>query len=63
LAKLCLVRAGVIERIVASTWVSPIVATKKEFGKIRMCVDLREPNKAMIVDSFSCHRWMNYSVL
>lgn len=44
--------AGVIERIDASAWVSPIVVTQKKTGKIRMCVDLRGPNKAVIVDSF-----------
>lgn len=44
--------AGVIEHIDASAWVSPIVVTQKKSGKIRMCVDLRGPNKAVIVDSF-----------
>lgn len=44
--------AGIIERIDASAWVSPIVVTQKKSGKIRMCVDLREPNKAVIVDAF-----------
>ncbi|XP_023806938.1 uncharacterized protein K02A2.6-like [Oryzias latipes] len=47
-----LLSAGVIERIDASPWVSPIVVTQRKNGKIRMCVDLREPNKAIVVDSF-----------
>uniref|UniRef100_A0A9J7XM44 Reverse transcriptase domain-containing protein n=1 Tax=Cyprinus carpio carpio TaxID=630221 RepID=A0A9J7XM44_CYPCA len=47
-----LLLAGVIERIDASPWVSPIVVTMKKTGGIRMCVDLREPNKAVIIDSY-----------
>lgn len=42
----------IIERVDASQWVSPIVVVRKKDGSIRMCVDLREPNKAIIVDSF-----------
>ncbi|KAL6463363.1 hypothetical protein MHYP_G00277540 [Metynnis hypsauchen] len=42
---------GIIEKIDASEWVSPIVVTKKKTGGIRMCVDLRELNKAVIMDS------------
>ncbi|XP_037393143.1 uncharacterized protein K02A2.6-like [Pygocentrus nattereri] len=44
--------AGIIEKIDASPWVSPIVVTQKKSGGIRMCVDLREPNKAVVVDSY-----------
>lgn len=44
-----LLTEGVIERIDASPWVSPIVVATKG-GQIRLCVDLREPNKALIVD-------------
>lgn len=46
-----LLSAGVIERIDSSPWVSPIVVTRKKTRGIRMCVDLREPNKAIIIDS------------
>ncbi|KAK7912339.1 hypothetical protein WMY93_012550 [Mugilogobius chulae] len=42
---------GIIEKIDASEWVSPIVVTKRKNGDLRTCVDLREPNKAVIVDS------------
>ncbi len=42
---------GIIEKIDSSPWISPIVVTAKKGGKIRLCVDLREPNKALIVDS------------
>ncbi|CAI5683364.1 unnamed protein product [Oreochromis niloticus] len=42
---------GIIEKIDASEWVSPIVVTRRKTGGIRMCVDLREPNKAVVVDS------------
>ncbi|KAL7838518.1 hypothetical protein AOLI_G00269220 [Acnodon oligacanthus] len=47
-----LLAAGVIEQINASAWVSPIVITQRKLGRIHMCVDLCEPNKAAIVDSF-----------
>lgn len=46
-----LLQNGIIEKIDSSPWISPIVVTTKKGGKIRLCVDLREPNKALIVDS------------
>ncbi|KAL1277069.1 hypothetical protein QQF64_023742 [Cirrhinus molitorella] len=46
-----LLQKGIIERIDSSSWISPIVVTAKKGGKIRLCVDLREPNKALIADS------------
>ncbi len=42
---------GIIEKIDSSEWVSPIVVTKRKNDTIRMCVDLREPNKAVVPDS------------
>ncbi|XP_049267375.1 uncharacterized protein K02A2.6-like [Rhipicephalus sanguineus] len=42
----------VIERVSASEWVSPLVVVRKKDGDIRLCVDLREPNKAIVVDGF-----------
>ncbi|XP_077564735.1 uncharacterized protein LOC144180229 [Haemaphysalis longicornis] len=47
-----LLSADVIECVNASEWVSPIVAARKKDGSIRICVDLREANKAVVVDSF-----------
>lgn len=47
-----LVQQDVIEPVDASEWVSPIVVTRKKDGGIRLCVDLSEPNKAIVVDSF-----------
>lgn len=41
----------IIERIDASEWVSPIVVVWKKTGDIRLCVDLRRPNEAVVVDS------------
>lgn len=46
-----LLSAGVIERIDSSPWVSPIVVIQKKTGGIRMCADLRELNKSIIIDS------------
>lgn len=45
-------RDGVIERVESSEWVSPIVVAVKKNGDIRMCVDLREVNRAVIQDTF-----------
>ena len=42
---------GIIEKIDSSEWVSPIVVTSRKNGKIRVCVDMREPNKAVVPDS------------
>lgn len=42
----------IIQRIDASEWAPPIVALKKKSGKIRPCVDLQVPNKAVVVDRF-----------
>lgn len=47
-----LLKEGVIEKIDASPWVSPIVVTQKKTGGIRLCVNLREPNNAIITDSY-----------
>ncbi|KAM7300305.1 uncharacterized protein ISCGN_020869 [Ixodes scapularis] len=44
--------ADIIERISASKWVSAVVVVHKKDGSIRLCVDLREPNKAVVVDNF-----------
>ncbi|XP_038063014.1 uncharacterized protein K02A2.6-like [Patiria miniata] len=44
--------ADIIERIDASEWVSPLVVAYKKSGKVRLCVDLREVNKAVIVDKY-----------
>ncbi|UYV79909.1 hypothetical protein LAZ67_18001024 [Cordylochernes scorpioides] len=47
-----LVKMDINEPIVTSKWISPIVVSKKKDGSIRLCVDLREPNKAVILDAY-----------
>ncbi|KAL7861715.1 hypothetical protein SRHO_G00131560 [Serrasalmus rhombeus] len=44
-------KEGIIEKVDSSEWVSPIVVIQKKSGGIRLCVDLREPNKAVVIDS------------
>lgn len=45
-------KADIIERIDSSEWVSPIVVVGKKSGDVRLCVDLREVNKAIVVDKY-----------
>ena len=42
-------KADIIEKVVGPTpWVSPIVCVpKKQKDQVRICVDMREPNKAI----------------
>ncbi|KAI2642379.1 Retrovirus-related Pol polyprotein from transposon opus [Labeo rohita] len=47
-----LLTSGIIELIDASEWVSPLVVVRKRDGRIRLCVDLREPNKSVIMDCY-----------
>ena len=42
----------VIEKIDSSEWVSPIVVSWKKNNTIRICVDLRQVNKAVIPDRY-----------
>ncbi|CAM4605479.1 unnamed protein product [Caretta caretta] len=46
-----LVQKDIIEEIDSSEWVSPIVVMQKKGGGICLCVDLRERNKAVVIDS------------
>lgn len=47
-----LLQAGIIEKIDASEWVSPLVVGRKRRGALRLCVDLREPNKSVVMDCY-----------
>lgn len=48
-----LVEQNVIEPVELSEWISPIVViTRKDRPDPRLCVDLREPNKSVVVDGF-----------
>ncbi|KAJ1180606.1 hypothetical protein NDU88_005827 [Pleurodeles waltl] len=43
---------GIIEEVEAAQWIAPIVVAVKKSGDIRLCVDLRQLNKAVIEDRF-----------
>nr|XP_037286089.1 uncharacterized protein LOC119179121 [Rhipicephalus microplus] len=42
------------ERVSASEWVSPLVIIRKKDKDIRLHVDLREPNKVIVMHAFHC---------
>ncbi|CAM5138680.1 unnamed protein product, partial [Eretmochelys imbricata] len=44
-------RKCVQKDIDSSEWVSPIIVMQKKGGGIRLCVNLREPNKPIVIDS------------
>ncbi|XP_030840818.1 uncharacterized protein K02A2.6-like [Strongylocentrotus purpuratus] len=43
---------GIIERIDSSLWVSNLVIARRKNGDLRLCVDLRAVNKAIIPDKY-----------
>eukprot|EP00057_Strongylocentrotus_purpuratus_P015142 XP_011669616.1 PREDICTED: uncharacterized protein LOC105440782 [Strongylocentrotus purpuratus] len=45
-------KEGVVEQIDSSEWISPIVVAAKKSGDVRLCVDLCEVNKAIVVNKF-----------
>ena len=45
-------RQGVIEPVTASEWVSPLVVGRKRNGDLRLCVDLRQVNRAVVTDGY-----------
>lgn len=47
-----MIENDVIERVDESEWVSNPVVVRKSDGKIRLCIDLREVNKAVIMDAY-----------
>ena len=47
---------GIIERVSASSWVSPLVVGRKRDGAIRLCVDMRKVNQAVITDGYPLPR-------
>ena len=49
-------REGVIEKVTASEWVSPIVVGRKRDGGVRLCVDMRQVNRAVVTDGYPLPR-------
>lgn len=45
-----LLDAGIIEPVDASPWISNLVVVRKKSGALRVCVDLRAVNRAVIPD-------------
>ena len=56
-----LLRVGFIRPVKRATWLSPIVFVPKKNKKIRVCVDYRKPNAAMVTDGFPFHSRIVYS--
>jgi len=44
--------SGVIERVDANPWTSNVVAAKKKYGSLSLCVDVTAINKALILDRY-----------
>ena len=47
-----MVKADIIEPVDASEWISPLVVVHKRNGNIRLCVDLRSVNEAIVQDKY-----------
>ena len=45
-------KSDIIEKVDESEWVSNLMVVPKPNGKIRLCLDLRNVNKAVIVDGY-----------
>ncbi|XP_043237499.1 uncharacterized protein K02A2.6-like [Amphibalanus amphitrite] len=45
-----LLHDGIIEKIDASEWVSPLAVSRRKDGRIRVCVDLRGPNSQIVAE-------------
>ena len=45
-----LLEADIIEKIDGSELVSPIVVSRNAYGKVRLCVDLRDLNKNITIE-------------
>ena len=43
-----LLQEGIVEKIEASPWVSPLVVSRKPNGQLRLCVHLRGPNAQIV---------------
>ena len=50
-----MLEAGIIEPVKESEWISPMVVQDKKTGEIRICVDLRKLNNALLHDPFPTH--------
>ena len=50
----CLVAENLIEPVEGdgSMWVSPIVIVPKSNGEFRMCTDMRQTNKAIVLEGY-----------
>lgn len=44
--------ADINERVSASEWIFPLVVVRKRDNTFGLCVDFREPNKAIVVNAF-----------
>lgn len=47
-----LLEGGIIEEVAGTDWVAPVVAARKPDGSLRLCIDLRQLNKWVVVDQY-----------
>ena len=43
---------GIIEKVNSSPWISPMVVTRRRTGGIRVCLDLKQVNQAVIPSKY-----------
>lgn len=48
--------SAIIKRVSVSEWISPLVVVRKKDNTMGLCVDLREPNKVIVVNAFPLPR-------
>lgn len=54
-------KKGIIEPVESAEWLAPLVVARKPDVRLRLCIDLRDLNKNIVVDKFPLPRIDSYS--